>query len=147
MFSLLPTTLRVLLASLLWTKNPPSATSSLRFQLRHEHAVSNTSLIIFSDVAPSFTADSYGVNTRPVLTHKPSSDAAFSRARLRSLRHMQSELLQWHDEEVVGPDVENRETLLQLAKMTSNSYFEPVDKEWYDLGPRWNNVRGSVCVG
>ncbi|OBZ75755.1 putative lipase ATG15 [Grifola frondosa] len=27
-----------------------------------------------------------------------------------------------------------------LAKMTNNAYAEPWDKDWYDLGPDWNNT-------
>lgn len=62
---------------------------------------------------------------------------------MRSMRHMQDELqpLTWDEIPVAGPDVEKRETLLQLAKMTYDAYYEPGDKDWYDLGPDWNTVR------
>ena len=146
MFSILPTTLRLLLGTFLWTEEPGRATSSppLRFQLRHEHAVSNTSGIIFSNVSPSFAPDTYGIHTRNIKAHRPPSSAAFATARLRSMMHMQNEPLAWDDVDVVGPDVEKRETLLQLAKMTSNSYYEPGGKEWYDLESGWNAV--CLCI-
>jgi hypothetical protein len=41
----------------------------------------------------------------------------------------------------MGPDVESRATLLELAKMTNNAYVEPDDPAWYDLGANWNDVR------
>jgi len=70
---------------------------------------------------------------------RPSSFTAFSRARTRSIVFGQNERLQWDEEEIVGPDVESRETLLELAKMTNNAYIEPDDSQWYDLGGVWNN--------
>ena len=47
----------------------------------------------------------------------------------------------WEEISVPGPDVESRETLLQLAKMSNNAYVEPGDPYWYDLGGNWNSVR------
>ncbi|KAF7795282.1 hypothetical protein EIP86_006435, partial [Pleurotus ostreatoroseus] len=45
----------------------------------------------------------------------------------------------WDEDEVLAPDVTKRETLLLLAKMTSNAYYpEPGTPGWYDLGERWN---------
>ncbi|EJT96502.1 alpha/beta-hydrolase [Dacryopinax primogenitus] len=45
----------------------------------------------------------------------------------------------WDEDVVLLPDVSDRETLLELAKMTSNAYSAPADKDWYDLGHRWNS--------
>jgi lipase ATG15 len=47
----------------------------------------------------------------------------------------------WEEDTVLAPDVRDRETLLMLAKMTSNAYSTPEDKDWYDLGEGWNKVR------
>jgi putative lipase involved disintegration of autophagic bodies len=141
MYSLLPVAIQTLLTSFLWTDNQHlNATKPLRFQLRHEHAVSNASRIIFSDVAPSFVPDVYGVDTRHVISHQPSSMSAFSRARLRSLRHAQNDASLWKENDLLAPNVKHRETLLTLAKMTSNAYNKPADKEWYDLDTNWNSV-------
>jgi len=52
----------------------------------------------------------------------------------------QSGLLDWDVAEMQGPNPSNRETLLTLAKMTSNAYNEPSDKDWYDLGQDWNST-------
>ncbi|KJA19504.1 hypothetical protein HYPSUDRAFT_69247 [Hypholoma sublateritium FD-334 SS-4] len=73
-----------------------------------------------------------------VTVHRPSSPAAHAQARLRSLRFGENERLDWFPDEIEGPDVEVRETLLELAKMTNNAYVEPDDPAWYDLEGRWN---------
>jgi len=122
----------------------------LNFELRHLHALSLYGHVIFSDVS-SRTLDtqingqddnnSYTVRTRSTSSFTPPSFAAFSRARSRSIKFGQSERLQWDEEEIIGPDIESRETLLELAKMTNNAYVEPDDPDWYDLGGSWNNVR------
>jgi lipase ATG15 len=77
---------------------------------------------------------------------RPPSFTAFSQARIRSIKHGQSEQLQWDEEEIIGPDVDSRETILELAKMTNNAYIEPDDPQWYDLGGKWNNVRCLLKV-
>ncbi|KAF5386866.1 hypothetical protein D9615_002087 [Tricholomella constricta] len=138
MLQILPIALRSLLVSLLWSENSNIEPAPLRFQLRHEHGVSNDSHIIFADMPPSFAPESYDIPTTSIITSRPESLDEFSNARIRSMRHMQSEPLKWKDVDVQGPNVEKRETLLQLAKMTYNSYTVPKDKDWYDLGSDWN---------
>ncbi|KAJ7339303.1 Alpha/Beta hydrolase protein [Mycena albidolilacea] len=137
----LPTTLRLVLAAFLWTKDPHNATPApIRFQLRHEHAVvANGSRSLFSDVPPSFLGNHYEIPTKYIETHKPASAAAYSDARLYSMRHAQSPVLAWNSVQVEGPDVSKREALLQLAKMTSNSYVgDRGHKSWYPLDG-WNS--------
>jgi lipase ATG15 len=124
----------------------------LQFELRHLHAASSsTAHVIFSDVSPQAlktlssntsgsTKSSYSVRSRLGKTFRPSSFAAHERARLRSLRFGENEWLDWDEEEIIGPDVESRETLLELAKMTNNAYVDPEDPAWYDLGDGWNAV-------
>jgi putative lipase involved disintegration of autophagic bodies len=141
MLTALPTTLRLVLAAFLWSKAPDSATpTSIRFQLRHEHAVANGSRSVFSDVSPSFLGDYYEVSTKNIETYRPPSAAAYADARLFSMRHAQSPMFTWNSVKVAGPDISKRETLLQLAKMTSNSYYgETGHKSWYPLDG-WNAV-------
>ncbi|KAG0701595.1 Alpha/Beta hydrolase protein [Suillus ampliporus] len=145
MLNLLPTTLRFLLGSLLWLDSVPQpgpailpARPPLSFQLRHQHAITNDSRAIFSNVAPSFAADSYTVSTSNVQAHRPQSAKAFHSARLRSIRHDQSEYVLWDTTDVLGPNVEDRETLLTLAKMTSNAYTTTIASDWYTLDG-WNS--------
>ncbi|KAF8589794.1 alpha/beta-hydrolase [Ramaria rubella] len=136
-------------------------TSPITLYLRHLHAVTNTSRVIFTDVpqAPlkvsSFQNVSenpfaaYTLSTSMQITHRPSSFAAHANARRLSAglapRSEFVEELVWDEEKVVGPDVTSRETLLTLAKMTSNAYAgDPSYSEWYDLDGGWN---GSYPFG
>ncbi|OAX32964.1 alpha/beta-hydrolase [Rhizopogon vinicolor AM-OR11-026] len=142
MLNLLPVTLRFLLGSLLWLDSPQppavqSAPSPISLHLRHQHAITNDSRVIFSDMAPSFAADSYDVGTLKIQTHRPQSAKAFHSARLRSIRHDQSERVLWDPTDILGPNVEDRETLLALAKMTSNAYTTSTTSDWYVLDG-WN---------
>lgn len=46
----------------------------------------------------------------------------------------------WTRESVVAPDVTDRETIVQLAKMNYNSYTEVASPGWYDLEGNWSVV-------
>lgn len=124
----------------------PSSTT-LTFELRHQHAVSSTARVAFADVPATHIyshkgdRSPYSIQTRPIKTHRPPSFGAFSEARIQSIRHGQSLDMPWEEDEIIGPDVESRETLLELAKMTNNAYVEPEDPAWYDLGGKWTEVR------
>ncbi|KAL6308615.1 Alpha/Beta hydrolase protein [Sparassis latifolia] len=133
MFSnLLPNALYYLLASFLLPQKPPP----LRFELRHEHALSESSRVVFSDIKPSsFVQQAFEVTTRQMKTFRQVSQDAFYSARYRA--HYS---IPWDEIEVEGPNIQDRETLLMLAKMTNNAYAEePGEREWYDLGSDWNN--------
>lgn len=108
-----------------------SGSGSLTFALRHVHTTTNTSRILFADVhdpSPSL-AESHTLSALRHITHRP----------LRS-NNVSSELI-WEEDTVLGPNVTNRHTLLQLAKMTNNAYTNPGDDAWYDLDGKWNNAR------
>jgi len=96
------------------------------------HALSDTS---------GSTKATYSLQTSLIKTHKPSSFASFSNARLRSLQFGENEWVDWEEDEIMGPNVESRETLLELAKMTNNAYLEPNETGWYELNGTWNIVR------
>jgi hypothetical protein len=143
------------LLSLLYTANAwlastvPKRPQSelLRFELRHYHAVSNSSRIIFADAPPSLVnigLDSYEMRARELISYRPSSHVAFAQARTRSLRNGQNEHLSWDEVNVLGPDVESRDVLLHLAKMTNNAYLLPDEDGWYDLGDKWSPVRSLL---
>lgn len=127
----------------------------LTFYLRHLHAVANSSRILFSDVTQGEslylqnnidgTEVPYTLMTRMMKTHRPSSFTAHAQARVQPLSwgdEGKVEELIWNEEEVLGPDVTSRTSLLHLAKMTNNAYAYPNDdgREWYDLGHDWNIV-------
>ena len=131
MYSLLPSALQFLITSLLWgAEYLPTPANSLTFELRHEHAAINGSLLVFSDV-PKFRQLAgeddrlqYSVGTKATQSH------VFTQF-----------LNSWDEVEVSGPNVTDRETLRTLAMMTSNAYFQdPHKKGWYDLGTDWNSV-------
>ena len=85
------------------------------------------------------------MKTRRTNVSRPASREAYVRARDRSRLYGESEgvrTLDWDEDEVVGPDLTSRETLLLLAKMTSNSYYKtPGEAGWYELDEGWNVVR------
>lgn len=124
----------------------------LTFQLQQQHAISEMSRNVFANIPPrdSYKSElnTHAIKTRITKVYKPHSNKAFARARLRSLRFAESELIRWKEEDVIGPDVEDRETLQTLAKMTYNAYLNKSEASWYDLGDKWSTVsipNSSVC--
>jgi putative lipase involved disintegration of autophagic bodies len=41
---------------------------------------------------------------------------------------------EWEDVDVEAPDIRDRQTLISLAKMTSNAYVTPDSGEWWPVG-------------
>lgn len=80
------------------------------------------------------------LKARPTTIVRPRSPDILQRARLRSLRYGQSERVEWDKIDIIGPDIEDRHTLAQLARMTGNAYALPGQKNWYDVDPAWNSV-------
>ncbi len=140
MIPFLPVALQALLSGVLWKE---STSPSLTFRLRHTHAIFNGSRNLFSDLPATLIADTdaYSLQTRLTTVHKPSSWQNYMDSRFLPV----SESSLWQQSSIPGPDVEKRETLLQLAKMTFNTYYEPNSTQWYDLGPDWNTVRAVLC--
>ena len=118
--------------------------NTLNFRLRRFHAVTPSAHVYFADVPlhSSLHPDSQplSIPIAPVRTARPPSAAAFSEARALSMRG-QSTTLDWKVDDIMGPDVSKRETLLILAKMTSNAYVEPDTDWWYNLTDEWGIVR------
>jgi lipase ATG15 len=118
--------------------------NTLNFRLRHLHAVTPSANVYFADVPPhaSLHADAQplSIPISSVRTARPQSAAAFAEARALSMGG-QSATLHWEEDEIPGPDVSKRETLLLLAKMTSNAYIEPNTDGWYNLTDEWDIVR------
>ncbi|KAF9448883.1 alpha/beta-hydrolase [Macrolepiota fuliginosa MF-IS2] len=80
------------------------------------------------------------LKTRPTKVYRPRSLEALRTARVRSLRYAESptEPLEWDVKEVPGPDIEDRHTLAQLARMSGNAYAMPGRPNWYDVDQTWN---------
>ncbi|ELU45060.1 lipase [Rhizoctonia solani AG-1 IA] len=62
------------------------------------------------------------LRTRTQTVYQPRSIDDIYRARDRSLRLQESEPIEWVTKKVLAPDVTDRETLRELAKMTANAY-------------------------
>ncbi|KAI0255146.1 alpha/beta-hydrolase [Lactifluus subvellereus] len=122
----------------------PPSNNVLNFHLRHMHAATSSAQVYFRDVPPELPSanglaplPAVSILTSPVRTTRPPSLHEFTAARHIS-RRGQSAILDWEEAEVPGPDVTRRETLLLLAKMTSNTYFVPGTSGWYNLTDEWN---------
>ncbi|KAI0320128.1 alpha/beta-hydrolase [Amylostereum chailletii] len=81
----------------------------------------------------------YTLRTAPTTVYRPRSIDALLHARQRSLNHGQSEPVDWDPVLVSAPDLSDKHTLSQLARMTGNAYALPGQKNWYDVDPAWNN--------
>jgi len=75
------------------------------------------------------------LRTRKQLVSRPKSNTEYQVARKARRNDVE-----WDETEVVMPDVEHRETLLELAKITGDAYALPGSKDWYDIDARWNSV-------
>ena len=125
--------------------SPPSD-NGLTFHLKHIHAATSSAQVYFKDF-PLDLLSSNGLAYPPAVpiptssmrTLRPPSLHEFTAARHMS-RRGQNAILNWAEDEVSGPDVTRRETLLLLAKMTSNSYYVPGHGKWYNLTDEWNLV-------
>lgn len=94
-----------------------------------------------SDVAAARSPSVVTLQAKPTTVYRPRSPAGFQHARLRSLRAEESEPVEWDEFHVLAPDIEDRHTLSQLARMTGNAYALPGRKNWYDIDAAWNTVR------
>lgn len=153
MLSALPTSLQLLIAPLLllWFQEAPQEPFDTRlewtqtFTLRHEHALTNDSRILFTDSHPqqasfslSSNHDRHVIKSNGITIHRPKSFAAFDHARTDYMTDADL----WVQASAPAPRVDDRETLLSLAKMTNNAYYTPDEKGWYSLGSSWGNL---VC--
>lgn len=133
----LPATLQSLVLNLLWSTAPIEPNSiPITFQLRHQHAVTNTSRIIFSDFKPgvSFSGSEtqFSVPTRNFRVPRPYTFTALDGAHT----------LGWQDWEIPTPDVTKRSTLLQLGSMAFNTYAadNSTASEWYEISDEWSST-------
>lgn len=83
------------------------------------------------------------LRTRSTTVYRPKSLEAVHHARHRSLNFEESVKVDWEPVEVAGPDVTDRHTLAQLARMSGNAYALPGQKNWYEVDRAWSIVRLS----
>ncbi|KAG9018714.1 putative lipase atg15 [Tulasnella sp. 427] len=137
--------------------NPSSRPSTLAFSLAYEHGQAfpnepslqsspgtEQPLIVFKNrqldhndlVSPPAAV----LKTKPMRVRRPRSQTAFHAARQDSRINGITRCLDWDDIEVPGPDIEDRETLLELAKITGNAYaLDSGSRNWYPLDGKWNS--------
>jgi len=82
------------------------------------------------------------LRTRRTTVYRPRSLEAFNDARMRSIYMSQSPInpIEWEMKEVRGPDVEDRHTLAQLARMSGDAYALPGRSNWWEVDQAWNQV-------
>lgn len=90
------------------------------------------------------TGTAVSVRARPTTVYRPRNLDALQHARSRSLRLQESEPIEWEPVDIMAPDVEDRHTLAQLARMSGNAYAQLGQNNWYDIDPVWNTVRMSL---
>ncbi|VDB85687.1 unnamed protein product [Peniophora sp. CBMAI 1063] len=139
---MLPSVLVSLLAPLLAYWTPPAAPDNeLSLELRHLHYVSPSGHVSFASPR-SASVKAAGLQTvkqRIIRVPRPSTE---TRSALGRGARAWSRLDDggWEEDEVPGPDTSSRETLLTLAKMTSNAYYaNETDTGWYDLSGNWTS--------
>ncbi|KAF8350464.1 alpha/beta-hydrolase [Amanita rubescens] len=82
--------------------------------------------------------DPLTIQAKPTTVYRPRSLEAHHNARFRSLHHAQSEPVEWDAVQTLGPDIEHKHTLVQLARMAGNAYALPGQRNWYDVDEAWN---------
>ena len=86
------------------------------------------------------TSPTISLQARPTTIWRPKSNEAFQKARLRSLRERENEVVEWEEVQVYAPDIHDGHTISQLARMTGNAYALPGHSNWYDMDIGWNRV-------
>lgn len=134
-----------LLSTLTYANHVTSLPNEILF-----HAVqAHESTLAPSDDTPQtvftpMTSGTHKLRTRTQTVHQPRSIQDVYRARDRSLRLQESEPIEWVKKEVLVPDVTDRETLREMAKMTGNAYAKRGHSNWYNMTMRWNTVSGLL---
>ncbi len=115
----------------------PALASAASVQFQNYHQLSDESHI-------AAQVDPLTIQAKPTTVYRPRSLEAHHSARLRSLQHAQSEPVEWDAIQTLGPDIEHKHTLVQLARMAGNAYALPGHRNWYDVDDAWNRVRKSA---
>jgi putative lipase involved disintegration of autophagic bodies len=69
---------------------------------------------------------------------RPRDAQAYQEARKRSYYSKETTILDWGDDEIDMPDLTDRLTVLELARISGNAYLRPDSKGWYSIDNRWN---------
>jgi putative lipase involved disintegration of autophagic bodies len=122
-----------------------SGRKSLTLTPRNEFIIDETNQVVLRTTASHASLPSLTLKSVSTTIYRPKSLASFIHARQRSIVAAQSEPVEWDIIEVPGPDIEDQHTIVQLARMAGNAYStfpEQKKKNWYEVDPQWNIVRG-----
>ncbi len=107
----------------------------------HQYYCDSTTPASFRPIPslPDTLVPSWTLKAVPTTVYRPSSQ--------EYLKHPA-----WEPVEILGPDIQDRHTLSQLARISGNAYALPGQKNWYDVDSAWNIVSHhylhppSVCL-
>ena len=116
-----------LVVTLATAANPHSVPVVVGPVHRYSHDPSNQALFHSIASLPDIPVPSWTLKAVPTTIYRP-----------RYLRD--AHLTPWDPIEVLGPDIEDRHTLSQLARMSGNAYALPGQKNWYEVDSAWNIV-------
>ncbi|KAL7409403.1 Alpha/Beta hydrolase protein [Mrakia frigida] len=150
----IPSLLRLLLPSLLLPPTPePQLASdpSLSFtpQRSFSHHPTDLSSLLVNDRRPPslLWPDPLVLKSRRIKVFKPRNKEGYQAARFLHRSGGDSEYEDmwggWEGVDVEAPDVEDRATLLSLAKMTSDAYILPDETGWYPI----DGYNATVPIG
>jgi hypothetical protein len=111
---------------------PRSVPVALRPAHRYNHGPSTQHTeTLFDPVTslPDTPVPSWTLKAVPTTIYRP-----------RSIPDTHHTVTPWDPIEVLGPDVEDRHTLSQLARISGNAYALPGQSNWYDIDSAWNIV-------
>ena len=108
--------------------NPHSTPVVVRPVHRYSHGL-DTQDALFHPISslPDIRVPSWTLKAVPTTVYRPKY--------LQSLHN-----IPWDPVEVLGPDIEDKHTISQLARISGNAYALPGQKNWYDVDSAWNIV-------
>lgn len=130
-----------------------SLTDTWTVELDQQHSVSDDAgQVYFGSTSPhSESSASRTLKAVPTLVYQPAWNSAYQDARISSLEQAMSRQVEWIPRTLAAPDVQDRHTLVELAKMAGNAYALPGHSNWYDLDGAWNQVclvpSSITCTG
>lgn len=132
----------ILLPTLFHAQRVKSLPNEIHFRpiQSHESTLNSTSDTPQTVFTPFTTGETHRLRTWTQTVYQPRFVEDVYRARERSLKLQQSEPIEWVQKDVLAPDVTDRLTLQELAKMTANAYAERGKSNWYEMSERWNTV-------
>ncbi|KAL4067694.1 alpha beta-hydrolase [Scleroderma citrinum] len=130
--------------------SPPQHAATLDFQLEGEYTgtvdsdgETDSARLLYEPIPAPGTLT---LKATPTTVYQPESYEAIEHARHSSLFESKSIPLRWHETRLLGPDITDRHTLAQLARMSSNAYHLPDQKKWHRLDNTWN-INASLPFG